>query len=67
MATVNEKYFGEAIYGSALYWMRDNLEPIEVFDKSYLAEWIKDNMEPGEIFDDEVLVDWALDYGMKEE
>ena len=66
LPTTSEKYFGQAFFDSVVEWIKDNLDPDEVFSQRHLTEWIKDNLCPEEIFDDEVLAEWAIANGYKE-
>ena len=54
----------------AIEWIKDELQPEEVFDASELADWAEDNLsahrDPDDIFDDSVLGKWAEENGYVE-
>ena len=51
---------------SVLDWIRNNLEPQEIFSKDILKEWA-DSESPGDIFSEWELEDWAIDHGFTRE
>jgi len=44
-----------------LEWIKENMEPVEVFGKEELKTHINDNFTPDEMFNDRELGEWAED------
>ncbi len=44
-------------------WIKDNLEPDDVFDDDELIEWTRKNASPDDVFDSDTLGEWAEDNG----
>lgn len=72
MATGNEnKKFTESVFGeypldSAIDWIKDNMEPDDVFEDDELIVWAN-NKRPEVIFSNTTLEEWALENGFVKE
>lgn len=49
--------------GSMLDWIRDNLNPDEVFDNAQLKKLVGNTCLPDEVFSEEDLKRWAIENG----
>ena len=76
MSTANqEKSFVAAIgkelpntlLGTSLDWIRDNMDPSEVFDGDKIRNWVSNTCTPEEVFKKSELNAWALENGYTKE
>jgi len=62
----NEDFVQEVIQernllAPAIAWIKENLDPGDVFDESQLAEDVKNNLGVDDVFDDDDIKDYAKD------
>lgn len=48
-----------AFFENAISWIKENLEPDEVFSNEKLSKHVRDNNHPQDVFSDEELESWA--------
>jgi len=51
----------------AIDWIKDNMNPDEVYTEDQLITHIKKKCKPDEVFDDDDLAEWALENGFRKE
>lgn len=53
----------QSILQSCIDWMRDNMNPDEVFDITELVRFISNAKMPDEVFSEQELARWAIEKG----
>lgn len=52
-----------SVLQTSIDWMRDNLNPNNIWDQQQLNTWVSENATPDEVFTDEELMQWAISKG----
>jgi hypothetical protein len=55
-----------SLLGSAIDWIRDNMQPDQVFDQARLKQFVGNTSSPDEVFSESDLSAWAKENGFTE-
>lgn len=74
-STTQDKSFKKAIgdelpqslLGTAVDWIRDNMNPDQVFDEARLNKFVGNTAKVDEVFDEDELHKWAEEHGYKKQ
>lgn len=58
---------GNGLLESSIDWIKDNIDPKEVYGEKDLREWAAENFEPSDIFKESELESWAESNGYTKE
>lgn len=70
-STKQDNYFRDSLIPNslledAIYWIRSNMSPTDVFPEKELLSWAAD-FEPSDVFKESTLQDWAENNGYTRE